>query len=237
MAEEVGLTVAAPVAVIMFGSPGSGKGTQSKLLVECLGIPQISTGDMLRDHMRRGTVIGQSVRALMKSGTLVPDELVNRLVEERIAEPDCKRGFILDGYPRTTAQAKEMMRLLAGVGAEEVVIHLLVDYTIIISRMNGRRVCPKCGTLYNAVSRPPRVEGICDLDGDTLVIREDDREEVVRERLAQYEAQTRPVIEYFRDSGARLFDVDASKDRPEVVFGRIQEMLKSTVTVPGTVAQ
>jgi adenylate kinase len=130
-----------------------------------------------------------------------------------------------------------MMRLLAGVGAEEVVIHLLVDYNIIISRMNGRRVCPKCGTLYNAVSRPPRVEGICDLDGDTLVIREDDREEVVRERLAQYEAQTRPVIEYFRDSGARLFDVDASKDRPEVVFGRIQEMLKSTVTVPGTVAQ
>jgi adenylate kinase len=216
----------------MFGSPGSGKGTQSKYLVEWLGIPQISTGDMLRDHIRRGTGIGQSIRALMRSGTLVPDELVNRLVEARIAEPDCKTGFILDGYPRTTAQAKEMLRMLADVGAEEVVIHLVVDYNIIIARMNGRRVCPKCGTLYNSVSRPPRTEGICDLDGEKLVVREDDSEPVVRERLAQYEAQTRPLIEYFRNSGARLFEVDASKDRPEVVFGRIQGLLEGMVTVP-----
>jgi adenylate kinase len=216
----------------MFGSPGSGKGTQSKYLVEWLGIPQISTGDMLRDHIRRGTGIGQSIRALMRSGTLVPDELVNRLVEARIAEPDCKTGFILDGYPRTTAQAKEMLRMLAGVGAEEVVIHLVVDYNIIIARMNGRRVCPKCGTLYNSVSRPPRTEGICDLDGEKLVVREDDSEPVVRERLAQYEAQTRPLIEYFRNSGARLLEVDASKDRPEVVFGRIQGLLEGMVTVP-----
>ena len=224
--------MARPIAVIMFGSPGSGKGTQSKYLVEWLGIPQISTGDMLRDHIRRGTGIGQSIRALMRSGTLVPDELVNRLVEARIAEPDCERGFILDGYPRTTAQAKEMMRMLAGAGAEEVVIHLVVDYNIIISRMNGRRVCPKCGTLYNSVSRPPRIEGICDLDGEKLVVREDDSEPVVRERLAQYEAQTRPLIEYFRESGARLFEVDASQDRPEVVFGRIQGLLEGMVTVP-----
>lgn len=224
--------MARPIAVIMFGSPGSGKGTQSKYLVEWLGIPQISTGDMLRDHIRRGTEIGQSIRALMRSGTLVPDELVNRLVEVRIAEPDCKRGFILDGYPRTTAQAKEMLRMLADVGAEEVVIHLVVDYNIIIARMNGRRVCPKCGTLYNSVSRPPRTEGICDLDGEKLVIREDDSEPVVRERLTQYEAQTRPLIEYFRNSGARLFEVDASKDRPEVVFGRIQGLLEGMVTVP-----
>ncbi len=224
--------MARPIAVIMFGSPGSGKGTQSKYLVEWLGIPQISTGDMLRDHIRRGTGIGQSIRALMRSGTLVPDELVNRLVEARIAEPDCKTGFILDGYPRTTAQAKEMLRMLADVGAEEVVIHLVVDYNIIIARMNGRRVCPKCGTLYNSVSRPPRTEGICDLDGEKLVVREDDSEPVVRERLAQYEAQTRPLIEYFRNSGARLFEVDASKDRPEVVFGRIQGLLEGMVTVP-----
>ena len=231
--------MAIPVAVIMFGSPGSGKGTQSKYLVEWLGIPQISTGDMLRDHIRRGTDIGQSIRVLMRSGTLVPDELVNRLVEARIAEPDCERGFILDGYPRTTAQAKEMMRMLAGAGAEEVVIHLVVDYNIIISRMNGRRVCPKCGTLYNSVSRPPRIEGICDLDGEKLVVREDDSEPVVRERLAQYEAQTRPLIEYFRESGARLFEVDASQDRPEVVFGRIQGLLEGMVTVPeaGTVVK
>jgi adenylate kinase len=125
-----------------------------------------------------------------------------------------------------------MMRMLAGVGAEEVVIHLVVDYNIIIARMNGRRVCPKCGTLYNAVSRPPTTEGICDLDGEKLVIREDDSEPVVRERLTQYEAQTRPLIEYFRETGARLFEVDASNDRPEVVFGRIQGLLEGMVTVP-----
>jgi adenylate kinase len=222
----------AVVAVILFGSPGSGKGTQSKYLVEWLGIPQISTGDMLRDHIRRGTEIGQSIRSLMRSGTLVPDELVNELVRQRIAQPDCERGFILDGYPRTTAQAKEMMRLLVKAEAEDVVIHLVVDYNIIISRMNGRRVCPKCGTLYNSVSRPPRVEGICDLDGEKLVVRDDDREEVVRERLTQYDAQTRPVIDYFRDSGARLLEVDASKDRPEVVFGRIREMLEGVLRTP-----
>ena len=115
--------------------------------------------------------------------------LVNQLVFERIRQPDCSPGFILDGYPRTPAQADEMMRLLASVGAEQVVIHLVVDYNIIISRMMGRRVCPKCGTLYNAISRPPKIEGICDLDGAALVVRDDDREEVVRRRLEQYEAR------------------------------------------------
>src|SRR5580700_12321934 len=112
VSEEPVSEITKPIAIILFGSPGSGKGTQSKYLVEWLGIPQISTGDMLRDHIRRGTEIGQSIRALMRSGTLVQDELVNRLVAERITEPDCSRGFILDGYPRTTAQAKEMMRML-----------------------------------------------------------------------------------------------------------------------------
>lgn len=226
-----GLKSAAPIAVVMFGSPGSGKGTQSKFLVQWLKIPQISTGDMLRDHIRRGTEIGQSIQVLMSHGTLVSDELVNRLVEDRIAQPDCSKGFILDGYPRTTAQARQMLKLLGNVGAEEVVIHLVVDYNIIIGRMQGRRVCLKCGTLYNSITKPPKIDSICDLDGETLVVREDDREEVVRERLHQYEAQTRPVIEYFRNSGARLLEVDASKDRPEVVFGRIQDMLEGIVAV------
>ena len=182
-----------PVAVVMFGSPGSGKGTQSKFLVEWLGIPQISTGDMLREHIRQGSEIGKSVEGRMRAGSLVSDELVNELVRERIRRPDCRYGFILDGYPRTPEQAVEMMRMLALAGAEEVVIHLVVDYNVIIARMTGRRVCPICGTLYNSVSRPPIVEGICDLDGATLGVREDDREEVVRERLEQYEARTRPL--------------------------------------------
>lgn len=215
-----------PLAVVMFGSPGSGKGTQSKYLVEWLGIPQISTGDMLREHIRRGTEIGKAIQERMRAGSLVSDELVNALVYDRIQQPDCAKGFILDGYPRTPAQAQEMMRLLGLVGAGEVVIHLLVDYNIIISRMTGRRVCLKCGTLYNAISHPPKKAGLCDLDGEVLVVRDDDREEVVRERLAQYEARTQPLIEYFRKTSDRLIEVDASHDSPQAVFAKIQTMLQ-----------
>jgi adenylate kinase len=215
-----------PVAIILFGSPGSGKGTQSKYLVEWLGIPQISTGDMLREHIRNRDAIGLAIEERMRAGSLVSDELVNQLVFERINQPDASRGFILDGYPRTPAQAEEMMRLLAARGAGEVVIHLVVDYNVIISRISGRRVCPKCGTLYNAISRTPKVEGICDLDSTPLVIRDDDREEVVRQRLAQYERQTRPLIEFFRATSDRLIEVDASRDRPEVVFERIKTELR-----------
>jgi adenylate kinase len=223
------LEVAKSLALILFGSPGSGKGTQSKYLVEWLGIPQISTGDMLREHIRQGDAIGLAIQERMRAGSLVSDELVNQLVFERINQPDAKRGFILDGYPRTPAQAEEMMRLLASRGAGEVVIHLVVDYNVIISRMSGRRVCPKCGTLYNAVSRPPKVDGICDLDGESLVIREDDKEEVVRQRLEQYERQTRPLIEFFRATSDRLIEVDASHDKPEAVFEHIQSELRSFV--------
>jgi adenylate kinase len=223
------------IAIILFGSPGSGKGTQSKYLVEWLGIPQISTGDMLREHIRRGDAIGLAIADQLRAGSLVSDELVNQLVFERISEPDCSRGFILDGYPRTLAQAEEMMRLLAergssaGKSPRELVIHLVVDYNVIISRMSGRRVCPKCGTLYNSVSRPPKVEGICDLDGSTLAVRDDDREEVVRQRLAQYERQTRPLIEFFRATSDRLIEVDASREKPEAVFERIKSELPDLV--------
>jgi adenylate kinase len=214
-----------PIALVLFGSPGSGKGTQSKYLVQWLGIPQISTGDMLRDHIRRDDAIGKAVANTMRAGSLVSDELVNVLVQERIHQPDCEKGFILDGYPRTRQQAEVLMGLLEEVGVEEVVIHLLVDYNIIISRLTGRRVCPKCGTLYNAASRPPKREGICDLDGEALVIREDDREEVVRERLAEYERRTQPLIEFFRVASTRLFQVDASFDRPDAVFRKIQGLI------------
>jgi adenylate kinase len=217
------------IAIVLFGSPGSGKGTQAKYIVEWLGIPQISTGDMLREHIRQGDAIGQAIVERMRAGSLVSDELVNQLVFERIHQPDCERGFILDGYPRTPAQAEEMMRLLAARGASEVVIHLVVDYNVIISRITGRRVCPQCGTLYNAISRPPQTEGVCDLDGAKLVARDDDREEVVRERLAQYERQTQPLIEFFRATSERMIEVDASKDAPEVVFQSIQAQLKDLV--------
>ncbi|HYA16734.1 MAG TPA: nucleoside monophosphate kinase [Bryobacteraceae bacterium] len=214
-----------PIALVLFGSPGSGKGTQSKYLTAWLGIPQISTGEMLREHVRAGDKIGQAVSSLLKAGSLVPDALVNEMVRQRIGRQDCARGFILDGYPRTTAQAVEMEGLLADARASEVVIHLAVDYNVIISRITGRRVCPVCGTVYNAKSNPPKIEGVCDLDGNQLAVRNDDREDVVRERLSQYERQTRPLIEFFNGGGHRFITVDASRETPENVFRKIQSEL------------
>jgi len=216
----------APLALILFGPPGSGKGTQSKLLVKTLGIPQISTGDMLREHVRKGNAVGTKVEAKMKAGILVRDEVVNHLVEDRLAQPDAAHGFILDGYPRTQAQAETLCGMLAGRGAEAVVIHLVVDYNEVIARLTGRRQCPVCGTLYNEVSKPPKVAGVCDLEGAALIVREDDREEVIRERLDAYEGQTRPLIEFFRENGKRLYDVDASHEPPEAVFRRIMALIQ-----------
>lgn len=215
-----------PLALVLFGSPGSGKGTQSKLLSRALGIPQISTGDMLREHVRKGNAVGTAVEAKLKAGFLVKDEVVNALVEKRLAQSDAARGFILDGYPRTRAQAEWLCRLLAARGFHEVVIHLVVDYNVIIARLSGRRQCPVCGTLYNVISKPPKVPGVCDLDGAKLIVREDDREEVIRERLEAYEKQTRPLLDYFREKGKRLYEVDASHDSPEQVFRNIEALIR-----------
>ncbi len=228
--EEVGTQpgnqpVARKLGVVLFGPPGSGKGTQSKLLVERLGIPQISTGDMLREHIQNGDGIGRTVEARMKAGLLVPDALVNELVEARLAQPDAERGFILDGYPRTIAQGGVLLELLDRNHAEAVVIHLVVDYNVVIARITGRRQCPKCGTLYNLHSRPPKVAGICDLDGEPLVIREDDREQVIRERMDEYRRQTSPLIDFFRESGRRLYEIDASRATPLAVFDQICGLL------------
>jgi len=216
----------APLALILFGPPGSGKGTQSKLLLKTLSIPQISTGDMLREHVRKGNAVGTKVEAKMKAGILVKDEVVNRLVEERLAQPDAARGFILDGYPRTRAQAETLCGMLAARGAEAVVIHLVVDYNEVIARLTGRRQCPVCGTLYNVKSKPSKVPGVCDLEGAALIVRDDDREEVIRERLDAYKNQTKPLIEFFRENGKRLYDVDASSEPPEIVFRRILALIQ-----------
>jgi len=214
------------LAVVLFGSPGSGKGTQAKLLVQALGIPQISTGDMLREHIRKGNAVGTAVEAKLKAGILVKDDVVNELVERRLAQPDAERGFILDGYPRTLAQAETLCQLVAARGFNELVIHLVVDYNVIIARLTGRRQCPVCGTLYNVSSKPPRVPGVCDLEGAKLIVREDDREEVIRERLDAYEKQTRPLLDYFRAKGKQIYDVDASHDSPERVFRKIEALIR-----------
>jgi len=197
------------------------------MLEQCLKIPHISTGDMLRERIRLGADGGTGVAAVMHAGALVADEVVNRMVEERLSQPDASRGFILDGYPRTIAQANTLCHWFDARGIREVVIHLAVDYNVIIARLTGRRQCPHCGTLYNVISQPPRVDELCDLDGHGLIIREDDREEVIRERLNAYERQTRPVLEHFRAAGRRVAEIQAGDDPPEAIYRKICTVLES----------
>ena len=187
-------------------------------------MPHISTGDMLR---ARGAAVGSTVLATMQSGALVSDEVVNLMVEERLGQEDARAGFILDGYPRTRAQAEHLCRWFDSRAVRELVIHLVVDYNVIITRLSSRRQCPLCGTVYNTVSQPPRTDGLCDLDGRPLVIRDDDRESVIRERLEAYERQTRPVLEYFRSTGRPVCEVDAGESSPEQVFQKIRIALDS----------
>jgi adenylate kinase len=213
-------------AIVLFGSPGSGKGTQAKMLTQCLGIPHVSTGDMLRDRIRQG-VAREAVIASIQSGALAPDEVVNRLIQARLDQPDAAQGFVLDGYPRTMAQADHLHEWLDKRGVREVVIYLAVDYNIVIARLTGRRQCPRCGTLYNLATQPPRVDELCDRDGEKLVIREDDQESVIRERLDAYERQTRPVLEHYRGAGRHVIEVDASNDPPETVFEKICQAIEA----------
>jgi adenylate kinase len=206
--------------VILLGAPGAGKGTQAKNIVDRYGIPQVSTGEVLRDHVSRGTELGLEARAIMARGELVPDELLYGVVACRLRAPDCRRGFVLDGFPRTAAQAGWLDAFLEKEVFEKsekpercppVVIQLLVDYTQLLQRLTGRRSCPTCGRLYNIHSQPPRVDELCDVDGSKLVVREDDREEVISGRLAAYESQTRRVVDYYRTQ-RRLVVING--DRP-----------------------
>lgn len=180
---------------------------------------------MLRQHIERQDEIGKQIRDLMKSGLLVPDELVNRLVANRIQAPDCAEGFILDGYPRTLNQAAVLREMVARNGIEPAVVHLVVDYEKIVARLSGRRQCLVCGTLYSVTTNPPRVDEICDLDGATLITREDDRESVILERLSQYESQTRPLLDYFRASGVPMLEISGAGVPPEAIASEICEKL------------
>ena len=212
-------------ALVLFGPPGSGKGTQAKLLSEALHVPHISTGDMLRERIASGDPLGRKVQESMAAGRLVGDEVVNQLVADRVAQPDCVDGFILDGYPRTIAQAEVMTGRLAGLGYTPVVVHLKVDYNVIVARLTGRRQCPQCGTLYNQASHPPKVTDRCDVEGAVLVVREDDREPVIRERLEAYESQTRPLLEYFAASGREFHEVEGTFETPQAILKRTCELL------------
>jgi len=209
------------VAVILFGTPGSGKGTQAKLLERRMGVPHISTGDMLRERIDSGDAFGKEVKEIMESGRLVPDEWVNRLVADRIGRADAAKGFLLDGYPRTVSQARTLTEMLRERGIEQVIVHLNVDYNEVIARLSARRQCPRCGALYNLVSSPPKADGVCDRDGSRLAARDDDREAVIRQRLDSYERQTVPVLEYYARDSRRSYAVDGNDGAPEAIAERI----------------
>jgi adenylate kinase len=211
------------ICLIMFGAPGSGKGTQAKLLSEALGVPHISTGDMLRERIARKDALGLQVEGILQAGGLVSDEIVNRLVAERIEQPDCAAGFILDGYPRTVNQAKVLTGICIARAIAPLVVYLKVDYNVIVARLAGRRLCPVCGTVYNLSREALKV---CKNDGSKLMIREDDREEVVRERLKAYETQTRPVLEFFRQAGYPCWEIEGNAGGgPPAIARRIQELV------------
>ena len=200
--------------MILLGAPGAGKGTQAKLMMQRYGIPQISTGDILRDNVARGTELGKKAKSFMDKGELVPDQLVCDMVADRLRQADCAHGFILDGFPRTVAQAEWLDTLLKSeffrqrCSLPPVVMNFTVGYNELLRRLTGRRTCPTCGRIYNVYSQPPRVAESCDVDGTKLVTRKDDSEEVIAERLKAYERQTLPLIDYYRRQG-RLREVNA----------------------------
>ncbi|MFN7544717.1 MAG: adenylate kinase family protein [Acidobacteriota bacterium] len=214
--------------MVLFGPPGSGKGTQAKLLTEMLGLPHVSTGDMLREHIAAGDALGMEVREIIKAGQLVPDYLVIRLVEDRLDRADCEAGVLLDGFPRTLDQARMLVGMAEGRGLRVLVIHLKVDYDVITARLTGRRLCPQCGTLYNIRLKPPIVAGRCDIEGARLIVREDDKESVIRQRLVGYDAQTMPVLEYFF-ARVRFFEVDGSDRKPEHLAKEIVTWIRSAI--------
>src|SRR5215831_9589346 len=209
--------------VILLGPPGAGKGTQSKRIEEHYHIPQVSTGDILRENVKADTPLGRAAREVMARGQLVPDELVCPMVADRLRRPDCQGGFILDGFPRTAAQAGWLDAFLEHEFFDNsrqfnglpIVIQLEVDYNEVLRRLTGRRSCPTCGLIYNVHLQPPKVDQLCDVDGTKLVIRDDDREEVIRERLHAFEVQTQPVADYYRQTG-RLMTVNGDLPMDQV---------------------
>jgi adenylate kinase len=203
--------------VIFLGPPGAGKGTQAAVLRERHDIVHISTGDILRDNVKGGTALGKTAREYMDAGKLVPDDVIIAMMEERLAGPDCQKGFILDGFPRTVPQAEALDGLLSKLGIQlDGVILFEIDRDLVVERLTGRRVCGNCGEIYNVKFRNTKVSGICDRCGGHLVQRDDDSEEVVLKRLAVYLEQTAPLIDHYEKKG-QLVRVDAGQGGEQVV--------------------
>jgi len=218
-------------AVIMFGPPGAGKGTQARRLSSELSCPAISTGDILREAVTAGTELGMTARRFMETGSLVPDTVVDGIVRERLARPDCDSGFILDGYPRTIPQAKFVESLFAPGELHTVVVGIRVGDEVLLDRLSGRRVCPGCRKMFHLRNSPSRSGELCDECGTRLVLRRDDHEEVVRERLQVYRKETEPLIDYYRSRN--LYCEVEGDGNAEAIFESILEVVKAR---RGTVA-
>jgi adenylate kinase len=201
--------------IILFGPPGAGKGTQAKKLVDFYRIPQISTGDILRANVREGTELGLAAKAYMDKGELVPDEVLIGIIKNRLQEPDCKKGFILDGYPRTVPQADALEVILDEIEKPiDVVLNLEVPDDMLVGRISGRLMC-KCGASYHIISNPPKKDNICDICGGEVFQRDDDKEDAVQNRLNVYKKQTQPLIDYYAKQGI-LITLNGTKDIDEV---------------------
>ena len=211
--------------VLLFGAPGCGKGTQAAELANRLEVPSISTGDMFRAECQAGTELGKRAQAILASGGLVGDEIVNQMVASRTAREDCEKGFILDGYPRTVRQAEFLDGMLKQRGlSDPLVVHLVVGEEALVERLTARRYCPQCRSIYNVRSQPPRMDGRCDRDGAALLTREDDHESVIRERLAAYEAATSPVLKWY--GSAKTHRIDGAQDAVSVAAAIERVLIK-----------
>ena len=220
------------MVLLLFGPPGSGKGTQSGKISEWLGIPAISTGDMLREEIKAGSALGNAAQSIMASGGLVGDDLVNKMLAHRVSKPDCAHGFLLDGYPRTVEQAEYLDGVLDQRRFESpIVLHLDVPMDALVGRLTSRRQCPTCKRIYNLLQMPPKVPGICDDDGTPLVTRKDDSEDVVKERIRTYDEWTRPVLAFYQDRRYHQIRGDRS---PGYIFEEITGILEPVVSKNGS---
>jgi adenylate kinase len=210
--------------IVMIGAPGAGKGTQSRLLSEKYGYPQISTGDMLREMAQADTPLGRRIKETMASGKLVSDEILTEVMLERTSRPDCRDGYILDGYPRTLNQAHLLEELARKQRKGVLLVRVVVEEEILFKRLTGRRACARCGEIYNLYFRPPKVEGLCDLDGAPLTQRSDDNPEAVSRRFEEYRQATAPLIDYYRHSG-RLAEIDGELPVEEV-FDKLRAVVE-----------
>jgi adenylate kinase len=212
--------------IVMMGAPGAGKGTQARLLQERQGLPQISTGDIFRAMKEARTPLAEEVRAIMNSGKLVPDDVTIRVVKERTNREDCKHGYILDGFPRTTVQAAMLEKLAVEQGKKILAIIVDVPFEVLEKRMTGRRSCPVCGEIYNIYFKPPKSDNVCDLHPDAeLTHRSDDTVEKAKVRLETYEQQTRPLLDYYEKTN-RLSRVDGTRE-PEVIYADVEGIMMS----------